>query len=202
MIALYIFLAILLILILILLSNVSFFALLNDEISVYFRFWFLKFTILPKKVRKSTKKVNSQQNKKISIKKMIQEKGIIATVSELISVLDVFLKEIGKISSHLKVRRFNLKAVVASSDPAETGLLYGSLCGIIFPAFRTLQTQFKFNENKTRIVVDSDFSKEESEFNLSLKCNLRLVHLLIFGLSVLFELIRRKTESLKSNENN
>ncbi len=205
MIVLYVVLGIILFFTLILTSSISVNVSIIDDIKVTVGIWFFKFKIFPaddkNKNKRKTKK-STEVDKPNYLKKMIAEKGFLGTVGELISITKVMLNKLGKAAKHIRVKKFFLWIVAASNDPADTGVLYGSLCGVVFPALRSFQSLFKWNDRKTKVSLTSDFLREKPDFALECKIKLRVCHIVVLGLGVLFELIKRKISSSDNQINN
>lgn len=192
MLALYIILGVVLFITLILISSISVCISIIDDLRITVRFWFLRFNIFPFEKKKPKENKPTDSEKQNYLKKLISENGFLGAVSELISIAKVILKKMGKTSKHIRVRKFFLWIVAASEDPSDTGVLYGSLCGIIFPALRAFQSLLKWNDRKTKVSVTSDFLREKPDFALECKLKLRVYYIVVLGLGVLFELVKRK----------
>ncbi len=192
MIALYIVLGVFLFLTLILISSISVNISIIDDIRITVGFWFFRFKIFPFNEKKLKEKKPTESEKQNYLKKMISEKGFLGTVGELISVAKVILKKFGNTAKHIRVRKFFLWIVAASADPSDTGILYGSLCGIVFPALSAFQYLLKWNDRETKVSVTSDFLKEKPDLALECKLKLRVYHIVVLGLGTLLELVKRR----------
>lgn len=77
--------------------------------------------------------------------------------------------------------------VVGSDDAAKTALMYGSVCSVLYPFFKWLDTYFTAHIKE--INVEADFSKEESDifayFVLKLRLSTALACLIWLGVRVL-----------------
>ncbi len=207
MVALYIVLGFSLLVTLILFSNVSINISINRGYSLDLKFWFLKSQILsggniqPRKGKNSHDEPTLQNNK--YIEESIKRQGLTATVTELLDILKLFFKEFGQLLNYLRVEKFKLFINVASDDPATTAVEYGAVCAMVYPAIRLIEEKTKFNHRGTKVIINSDFNSEQSEFIFDAKLKLRLIRLLITELDFLKLLVKIKiAEQNLLRENN
>ncbi len=194
MIALYIIGALVLLILLILFSSVSVYVSNSENLSVKVGFWFLRFKVFPVKDKAKVKKKSKQEEKTKdnAIKRMISEKGVVATVGELAAIGKTILTKAGQAAKHIRVKKLYFLVTAASGDPAKTAVVYGSLCSVVFPALNGFQSLLKFNDRKTKVSVLSDFNSETPIVELDLKIKLRIWFILKAALGVLLQLVRRK----------
>lgn len=129
------------------------------------------------------------------LKKMFAEKGVCGAVSELLSIAKSFLKSLGKAVKHIRVTRFSFFLSVASDDPAKTAVEYGTLCGIVFPTLEGAFELFKWNKDKTKVSVKSDFCSNEPSAYISVKAKIRVIFLLCAVVSALAAMVRLKLKT-------
>lgn len=208
MLALYIVLGFLFLIALILFSSISVNISINPEISLDLRFWFLKFKIpldkknKPEKEEKSQSSEEPKPHKKNYFKDSIKNKGIAATVTELFDILKVLFSEFDRLLKHLRIKKFKLLINVASHDPAVTAVEYGAVCAVVFPAVKLVEDKTKLSRKGTRVTVNSDFNSEKPELIFDAKLKLRVIRILISGLSLLKLLIKLKmADQNKETEN-
>ena len=199
--ALYIISGIILFIVLILISSVSVHVSIIEDLRVTVGFWFFRFNVFPLKSKQFKMKKSTEGEKQNYLKKMISEKGFFKTVNELIFIAKVIIKKLGKTAKHIRVKKFFLWIVAASGDPSNTGILFGRLCGIVFPALRGFQSILKWNDRRTKVSITSDFLREKPDFALECKIKLRVYHIVSLGLGVLFELVRRKINNTSDGKN-
>ena len=208
MILLYILLFILALLLVCLISNIVVEVNFGDDFSAKVKFLFFKFKFPQEKVNKplkKQKKVTEQieqtekTQKKSYIKRLIEEKGLVSAVSELLSIVKSILSEFGKISKHIRIKRFNLFVCVSSDDPATTAIEYGTLCSVVFPALRYIEENTKLDRKHTKVSVNSDFETASPKFQFNAKIKLRVIFAVLFALKVLFKIIKLKMNDVKQD---
>lgn len=201
MIALYIIGAIVLLVFLLLISSVSVFVKYSDELSVKVGFWFFRFNTYPadKSKKRKSKKIPHKSKNDNLIMKLIAEKGLVAAISEIASIVKILLVKAGKTAKHIRVKKFYFLVTAASADPAKTAVLYGSLCSVVFPALKGFQEIMKFNDRRTKVLVLSDFNNDSPTVEIDLKLKLRVWFILKAAFGVLIQLIKRKIKGNISN---
>ena len=201
MIALYILLGVLAAILLVLFSSVSLRVSYTDDLSIYLRFWFLRFKLYPEKPSKKpdAETKNAQTDKKPSkLKQLIDKNGLKDTLSTVFNTVKIILNSLSKISKHIRIRRLKLIVTAASENPALTGIEYGALCAVVFPFVKLLQNSTKLNEKGAEVSVKSDFIITEPKFQLHTVIKLRVIYILSFGISALVGLVKQNI--VKINE--
>ena len=198
--ALYIISSIILILVLLLVSSIKLKISVSKDISVTASYLFFKYRILPKDKSKKP----SQKDKKRpfdSLKKLVKENGFVGAVKEVLGIFKAIIKAIGKSAKHIRVKRFDLRIVAASDDPAKTGIEYGALCAVVFPTVKALQDTFKWNNNHTRVFIDSDFSGVEPKIMLESELKLKVWYIICVGFNVLIDVVKKRLSKVLNNQN-
>ena len=139
---------------------------ISEKTDFTVRYLFFKIYPLKAKQKKDgIKEEKKPQNNGNYLKKMISEKGIANTVSEIIFYLKTAVSALGGMVKHIKIKDFSCRVNVFGNDAAATALEYGAVCTAVygFSAFLASVTDFQY----TDITVDSDFDGEKgAEFNL------------------------------------
>lgn len=153
MIALYIILAVLLLLFLICLIRVQVFLKYSDEVRLRLKILFVNIPLLPKleKPKKEKKKPKKKtemkkqkpktgeeekpKEKKPSYLSKLKEKkgvtGIVSLFTELAKIVGGALKGLFK---HIVIKKLNVGIALNAGDAASTALQYGKLCSAFYPA--------------------------------------------------------------------
>ncbi len=209
MILLYILLGVLALLALILLSSASAEVKVADDFTTTVKFWFLKLTFPSKKPKKGknkpkteadVKEEKAKEKKPGFIKKMIDEKGVTSAIGELFAVLKSILTEFGRLTKHIRIKRFKLFVNVATEDPALTAVEYGAVCTVVFPAVRFVEDNTKLNRKKTEVFVNSDFISGQSKIEIDAKVKIRVIFLLCFAIKALIQLVKLKLNNQPSKQ--
>ena len=202
MIALHILGAVALLIFLLLFSSVSVSCRVDDEVKVKIRYLFLKFN-LPKHRKKSKNKAKTTQTNISYIKQLIEQNGLLGAIKELLFIVKTILSRGIKMAHHIRVKRFDMVVTAASDDPAKTAVEYGALCSVVFPALSGFQSLMKWNDRKTKVLVNSDFCVEKPTLLIDFKIKLKLFFIVKAGLSVILALVRRKISKTPiTTENN
>ncbi len=199
MVVLYILAAILVVLLLLLLGNISVKVMLDDDFSVVVRYLFFKIKIPQENFKKqhinekqSDNKTTEKKPKKNLIKTMIDEKGFVSAVGEIVSLVKSILIEFDKLLNHVRVKDFRLLINVANEDPAVTAIEYGSVCAAVFPVVRIIENKTKLDRKSTKIIVNSDFITGTSDIEFNVKIKLRLIFCVFAAVKVFVQLIKLK----------
>ncbi|MBE6798835.1 MAG: hypothetical protein E7525_03540 [Ruminococcaceae bacterium] len=184
--------------VLLLLSHISFYVKVDSGVAMFLRFWFVKFELPPKK-RKIKKKQEetdellkeSQKDKNI-ITKMIKEKGVRETVLELWSVFKPILLKAIEVFKKIKVKRLKLRVITASDDAAKTALEYGGVCAVVYPVLAFLKSVLQFPDKAADVHIDADYDAAEPTLYLDLKLKIRVITVLRAALSVLWSILRSR----------
>ncbi len=205
MIVLYILAGIALLIVFVLASSISVYLKLSDGFSVKLGFWCFRFDLtdyIEKKSNAEKQKKAEDTDKKNYIKRLIEQKGLVSALSELLGIAKVIIARLGKLAAKVRIRRFLIKLTVASPDPAKTAFEYGTACALVFPAVNGFQQLFKWNGRKTDVTVDSDFSSDTPTVSLDLKLKLRLGSIVKAGLDILIKLVKIKVKEAMQNQKN
>ena len=181
---------------LILFSHISFYLKVDGKLLMRLGFWCFRFKLPLKKQKDKTEKdstkkqLKSEEKDKIIIAKVIEEKGLKETVSELWELLKPMLLKAVELLKTVKVKRFNLKIVAACDDAAKTALEYGGICSITFPALSFLMSKMRFSERNTKLSVDADFDSSKPILKFDLKIKVRVITVLKAAISLLRSIIK------------
>lgn len=199
MLVLYILAALIGIVLLLLFCSVSICAFVDDDFLLSIRFLFFKFNFPNEKSKHKQKSKKTKQKedtlpveKKNPVKKMIEDKGFVTAVSEIMSIVKSVLNEFDKLLKHVRFRRFNLFINVANQDPALTAVEYGAVCAAVFPVVRIIEAKTQLDRKSTEVLVESDFVTAKSKIKFDVKVKFRLVFGVLAAINVLIQLVKLK----------
>lgn len=131
-----------------------------------------------------------------TLQKIIKHLGFKGTVDFLFSPEIGFWRRIGYILKKLVIKKFRLNVTVASDDAAQTALLYGGVCAVLYPVVGFLETVMDFREDNMKIICDYEASSPDLDFFAEIK--IRVFHLL----TAVFKIIPDITKILKEVKKN
>ncbi len=111
----------------------------------------------------------------------INREQILYSLETLPAVLTKVLKRTGR---RIRIEPLKLYILVATSDPADTAILYGKLEGVLAAALPVLHRQMKIREQDIRLFPD--FCEEQMDYIMDVGIGIRPIDLLwiaICGLS-------------------
>lgn len=201
MIALYILIALALLLTLLCLVKLRFTAVYTDTLSVKLKVLFLEFTLVPfeKKPKKKRKKkipkkkkdkdgTKEKKTKKPSYLKQLSDKkgveGLISMLTEIVKLIGTTLKGI---FTNIVIKHFDLKLTVVGDDAADTALKYGKLCGVVYSAVSVICSTAKCEDYNVNVIPDFDDEAKMKVF-ADAKFYIRVFYVLKYALKALFKL--------------
>lgn len=177
----------------------------GDTVSAQVKYLFFKVTF-PKDEKQGKKKDGgtgkSPEKDKSTVRRLIDEKGVAAAVSEIAEAVKAILGSIGFCAKHIRVKQFCLGIDVATDDPAKTAVAYGAVCAAVYPTLTFFYTRLKFSEGGTDVSVNSRFDFDKSDIRFEARVKLRLCFAVLALLKVLFVLIRQKVKTALNSKNN
>ncbi len=205
MIALYIILGLAALITLLLFTDVHIKINVDEKILVKARFLFYKRTLIPKDPKKKTRLLllnveQSDKKLKSDLRKLIDKLGFFGTVKELIEATVSLVKQGWGLARHLRVKRFDMTAVVASDDPSKTAVEYGGVCAVVYPLLSGLQSLMKWNNNKTHVDIYSDFTSSEPSLKIEAKLKLKLWYYIKAYIGLYWDLFKKKYDEAMSQE--
>lgn len=131
-----------------------------------------------------------------TLQKIIKHLGFKGTLDFLFSPGIGFWRRISYLIKKIVIKKFRLNVTVASDDAAETALLYGGVCGVLYPVVGFLETVMDFKEDNMKIVCDFETAQPDLDFFAEIK--IRIFHLL----KAVFKIIPEITNILKEVKKN
>lgn len=185
-------------LLIVLLSHAVVYLTVDSGLRVFVRFWFVKIKLPPEKRKKDksqekeTELLKESKKDKNIIARMLKEKGVRDTVSELWSVFKPILLKAIELFKKIKVKRFDLRVITASDDAAKTALEYGGVCAVVFPVLSFLKSVMNFPDKITNVHIDADYDADKPTLYLDLKLKIRVISIVSAALSVLWTILKSR----------
>ncbi len=204
MVAVYVIVAVLALLLLLLFLPICLSLRYQENFSFSVRFAGILIPIKPQKEKSEqpkTEEVTPKQEKpkkKNFIAEYTKENGIAQTVAVICRFLQSAIEKSLWFFQKLKIRNLNFSLSVATKNAADTAVLYGSVCAVVYPFFSLVFEHL--NCKSDHIDVSADFDNEQSKFLFSTDVKANLFLLLITALSV-FRYYRKFQHELKGEVN-
>ena len=201
MIALYILLALALLITFLCLLKLRFTAVYHEKLTLILKVLIFEFTLVPfeKKEKKKRKKkvpkkkkekteTKSKKEKKPSlIKKLSYKKGVEGLFSMLSEIVKLASSTLKGLFTSIVIERFDLSLTVVGEDAADTALKYGKLCGVVYSAVAVICSTAKCEDYNVNVVPDFD---DEAKMKTSAHAQfyIRVYHILKYGLKAALKL--------------
>ena len=180
---------ILAIIFLIVLSPIKIYVSASDTFLVKIRLLFLNLYAFDSSVEKKTEKdIKEKDNIKSTIGKITNQNDNYNKIVILIKMLKSILSKFAKLLKHIEVEKFNFNITVAGNDAADTAIKYGNVCSIVYPLSTLLSKCVNFKPEN--ISVYSNFNDNNTNFNLSFLISVRVIYLISFAVSSVFDIIK------------
>ncbi len=191
MVALYIFLAIVVVVLLALMIPIKACFIANKDITLQLKYACFTFWILPDETGKFKKKPSKTQKSKTgNIHKLVKDKGVCGAVDEILQLLKNIFDPLGKLICHITIMALDIDIVVANEDAAVAAVEYGTICAAVYPFVAGLESVTKI-KNKN-LQVRCDFKNPQSKLECRLVAQLRPIYLISFVYSFLVLYITQK----------
>lgn len=205
MIVLWIILGILLIL---LFSPLCVTVIYQESFCAKIRFLFLTYTFPPEKSKekasqkeKATKKPKEKKENTDSKKDQSKWKNFFKErgLGGMLDLMEKFMQQvtapIKKLLTHFHIKKLICEVSVSTEDAAETAILYGQACAVIYPAVAMLTEAAKLYQ--FTVSVAPNFDEKKSSVNFEFKFHVLTIWLLIAAVQTLFHFIKfRKMEKI------
>ena len=132
-----------------------------------------------------------------TFKKILKHLGFKGTIDLLFSEETGFFSRLKYVLKKLIVSHFKLNISVSADDAAQTALLYGGVCSVLYPVVAFLESFITFKEDDMKILCN--YEKEKSELHLFLEAKIKVFYLLKAGFK-LIPIIKNILREVKENE--
>ena len=127
----------------------------NGEATVFIRYLFLKYRVLPTPEKKPNPLLRQ-------VKKYKEAEGLTGLLTLAKDLLKATGTRFGKLLKHIKLKDFDLYVLVGGGeDAAEMAVLYGEVCAGVYPAVSVLLGLTNCKSPHGRVSVDLDYSVKE-----------------------------------------
>lgn len=181
MIAVYIILALLLLIGLLLIIPIKIHILIDEDFRVNLNYLFLKFKLYPSKKedKKKATKEKADEKKPSAIKtftkNLIAEKGVTEALKELFSIIKELLLPFGPFVSKMVLNIKDFTVVVATPDAARTAITYGAVTGLVYDLLAVVDKKVILKKKNVRVY--SDFLSDKSWVKANIKFSIRPITL-------------------------
>lgn len=214
MIALYILLAILLLLFIVLVCPVIVHFEYEDDAKLCI--YFLGIPVFDSSREKKPKKEiqnkppkkekKKEKEKKNSFKEILQNRieyiksqGLEGFLQEIKEIEGMIKRLSKRVINSIKIKRFKLHLDIGSEESSDTALKYGKACEIVFPAVSLLECVFKTQKND--VVITPNFISEKISYAVNIKVHIAPYKLIWAGLCLICSLTWRLLFNNKKTTN-
>ena len=132
-----------------------------------------------------------------TFKKILKHLGFKGTINLLFGEEIGFFSRLKYILKKLVGKHFKLNISVSGDDAAQTALLYGGVCSVLYPVVAFLESFITFKEDDIKILCN--YEKERSELHLFIEAKVQAFYLLKAGFK-LIPVIKAILREVKENE--
>ena len=132
----------------------------------------------------------------------VREEGVSGLIELLTELLRILLGPLKKIADHLVISKMELQIAVASDNAAQTAVLYGHICSVVYTLINLISSRVKKCSHKERI--SPDFTSEKTRVYFELKARIQIFFILSgvlkAGLKTLKLFASKKAKSVQTND--
>lgn len=173
----------------IVLSPIKIYVSASDTFLVKIKLLFLNLYTFDSSVEEKTKKDIKEKNDiKSTIGKITNQNDNYDKLIMLIKMLKSTLSKFAKLLKHTIVKKFNFNITVSGNDAADTAIKYGNVCSVVYPLSTLLSKCVNFKPEN--ISVYSNFNDNNTNFNLSFIITVKIIYLIGFAVSSIFDIIK------------
>ncbi len=121
-----------------------------------------------------------------SLSQSFHKDGLSATLSIIAETLELAGKAVGAFFKSVTIDRLWLEMRVSSEEPSDTAILYGRICGILYPALAALEKAIPIRRKKIR--VEPNFLMSVSAVQWEVRAHIRSYQVLFYALKMLLTL--------------
>ena len=193
--ALFIILCIVLFFLILFLCPVTVYAHFENELTAKVRYLFINYKIFPQP-QKAEVQVSEEDKKekakaddtKSKIKGIIEQKGLSGFLSIIKDFASIATGTAKKLFFHMIIDNISTDIAVADEDAAQTAILYGYVCAVVYPSMGLLVNGMKCRKYHINIVPD--FQSKESRIRFEVKSHIKLLFIVSSGLSALIQSLK------------
>ncbi len=129
------------------------------------------------------------------IKEDLKAKGFFDTASRTFEIVCDLVSTVGSALGHVRAKRFLVNIVCAEDDAAETAILHGRCCAVVYPVVGFIGSVIKMPKRKAKVNISSDFRSGKGYFDLNLKLTVRVLWVLVAGLKIIIAQTSKSTRA-------
>lgn len=152
----------------------------------------------PSEKGKAEEKKQKQGGLKDKVKEITKYQGVSGLLSLLKDLAGIAGGTLKKLWRHVVVKKFDLLLTIGGEDAAETAVLYGKLCGVVYPAVGIILQGCKCR--KYGVTVQPDFDKKETDIRFSFIGRILPIFVISSALGGLFRLLGRMVRANRELE--
>ncbi|WOC31052.1 MULTISPECIES: DUF2953 domain-containing protein [Caproicibacterium] len=175
----------------------------EQELGLKISYLCFSYTVFPKKEKTKKQKLQRQvQNKKPRenmLKTVYQEKGLRGLLHLLRFLTEIAAGALQNVFRHMRVKTLSLHVAVAQADAAETAVVYGNVCAVIYPTFSALTG--KMQCKRFEVAVVPDFQAAQTKIQGYADVKVRVSILLITAVQALFKYMKTAKSATINEEN-
>ena len=173
----------------------------ENDLNVYIKVLFFKYTVFPEKMEKfSIKKHGNKIAKKKSASNPVLKQRKEGEAKD--SLLDkiIFIKEILSVffktfANKLKIDIAKLNLKIASPDAAQTAIMYGAISGAVAGILEIIDSYSNLKQlEEGAVIVEPDFLSEKCEAKINISLSITVFGALITLLKTLWKYTTLKNE--------
>lgn len=138
----------------------------QGELRVFIKYAWMRIPLFPKNTEKTSQETqenhhpnDTQQKKETTNKNSINLEQILYTLDVLPPVL---LKAVKRLGKRIKIEPLKIHILVATSDPADTAILYGKIQAVLAAVLPSLHSHIQIREQDIQLFTD--FCEEKMDY--------------------------------------
>lgn len=163
----------------------------DEELAIRIKYLFFWYQAAPRKEDKkkeTEKKPEEEQEEKSSFLDIINKRGLQSFLETIREFTSIARDSLRKILPHTIVERLNLQVLAVGEDAAQTAMLYGAACSVVYGFAGYVVSNSRCRNYS--VVVTPGFEAEKSKVHCDIRLHVRLFYLNHALLSVLLKYIK------------
>ena len=206
MVAVYIICGLLLLFLLFLITKLTVSVSYVNDLQVKLKVLFFKFTLYPTEPKEKKVKIKKEAKEKKPVRKKQKPPKPKPPLKDILLLVKDIVKELTeKTGKYLKLEEYRVKVLVATDNPAKTGVLYGVASGIL-GGISVMMNRIKrrtHKKDKLYTEVKADFLAEEPEISIQIALSMRVWQMFLIGITAskgFLKYLSLQKEFAKDNE--
>lgn len=188
MVFLYILFALLTVVFVFLISFVEFSVFFEEGLILELKIAGITVYSYPEPIKKKLKKEKKKKLKKEKQTEAYDKKDLLKNIKPILSFCLKVTKRVGKLLSHLKVKKLDFDLTVSTEDAYKTSMYYGELCAVVYPLYSLLCSYN--NEKNIKMIVSADFDVINPELKFVFNGKVRIFFAGISAIMILLDFLK------------